>query len=138
MQASGSQKWEKACMADCGQALSGSEAEEGRRESPEEETHAIMDNSLFQPIQRDTRQKYETVFGDSCCASVTDSELIFFFFILYSYFSLIFFLPLYRFLKLFMQITIFVSFILCIQIGQYTYSVIASDELPSSFTSFLV
>jgi hypothetical protein len=58
-------------MADRGQALSGSEAEEGRGESPEEETYAIMDNSLFQPIQHDTRKKYDTIFGGCYCTSVT-------------------------------------------------------------------
>lgn len=64
MQAGGSQKWEDKCMADRGQDLSALEAEEARGESPEGETHAIMDNSLFQPIQHDTRNKYETIFWD--------------------------------------------------------------------------
>ncbi|XP_021917735.1 uncharacterized protein LOC110828893 isoform X3 [Zootermopsis nevadensis] len=59
MQASGSQKWEDKCMADRGQDLSALEAEEARGESSEGETHAIMDNSLFQPIQHDTRNKTE-------------------------------------------------------------------------------
>jgi hypothetical protein len=64
MQASGSWKREDECVADHGQDLSGSEAEDGRGESPEEETHAIMDNGLFQPIQDEARKKYDTRFVD--------------------------------------------------------------------------
>jgi hypothetical protein len=65
MQASVSQEQENRCMADHGKELSGSDAKEGDRESPEEETHALMDSGLFQPIQHDTRKKYSKTFGNS-------------------------------------------------------------------------
>ena len=39
------------------QELSGSEGEEDEGESPEDETNAIMDAGLFQPIQQEKRQK---------------------------------------------------------------------------------
>ena len=44
-----------------GQELSGSDAEENEGESPEDETNAIMDAGLFQPIQQEKRQKYEAI-----------------------------------------------------------------------------
>jgi hypothetical protein len=52
-------------MADHGKELSCSDAKEGNRESPEDETHALMDSGLFQPIQHDTRKKYDKIFGNS-------------------------------------------------------------------------
>lgn len=64
MQASRSQEQENKCMADHGKELSCSDAKEGDRESPEEETHALMDTGLFQPIQ-DTRKKYDKIFGNT-------------------------------------------------------------------------
>jgi hypothetical protein len=63
MQASGSQEQENKCMADRGKEFRGSDAKEGGRESPEDETHALMDSGLFQPIQHDTGKKYDKIFG---------------------------------------------------------------------------
>jgi hypothetical protein len=72
MQATGSQELEDKCAADHGQHLSSSEAEEGDRKSPEEEMHAIMDSGLFQPIQHDSRKKYDKIlFFCCCCIAVT-------------------------------------------------------------------
>ncbi|XP_069694060.1 KN motif and ankyrin repeat domain-containing protein 1-like isoform X2 [Periplaneta americana] len=59
MQASGSQERTEGFRAEHGPEMSGSEAEEGEGESPEEETHAVMDSGLFQPIQQETRKKTE-------------------------------------------------------------------------------
>jgi hypothetical protein len=52
-------------MADHGKKLRCSDAKEGDRESPEEETHALMDSGLFQPIQHDTRKKYDKIFANT-------------------------------------------------------------------------
>jgi len=62
MQASGSQEQEYERMADQGRGTSSAGAEEGKRESPEEETHVFMDSGLFQPIQPDARKKYDKIF----------------------------------------------------------------------------
>ena len=62
MQASGSHEQEYECMADHGRGTISSGAEEGKRESPEEETHIFMDSGLFQPIQPDARKKYVKIF----------------------------------------------------------------------------
>lgn len=59
MQASGSQEQEYERMAGQGRGTSSAGAEEGKRESPEEETHVFMDSGLFQPIQPDARKKTE-------------------------------------------------------------------------------
>lgn len=59
MQASGSQEQECKCMADHGRGSSSSGAEDSKRESPDEETHVLMDSGLFQPIQPDARKKTE-------------------------------------------------------------------------------
>jgi hypothetical protein len=65
MQASASQEQGNRCLEDHGKELSGSDAKEGDREIPEEETHALMDSGLFQPIQHDTRKKYNKTFVNS-------------------------------------------------------------------------
>jgi hypothetical protein len=62
MQASGSRERDYECMTDRGRGSSSSAAEEGNRESPEEETRVLMDSGLFQPIQPDTRKKYDLIF----------------------------------------------------------------------------
>jgi len=62
MQASGSQEQEYKRMADHGRGTSSSGGEEGKRESPEEETHVFMDSGLFQPIQPDARKKCSCLF----------------------------------------------------------------------------
>ena len=88
MQASRSQEQEYECMADHGRGTSSSRAEEGKRESPEEETHVFMDSGLFQPIQPDARKKYDKIFWNCLlCFSYSDSKLsclylLFFFFFL--------------------------------------------------------
>jgi hypothetical protein len=63
-------------MADHGRGSSSSGAEDSKRESPDEETHVLMDSGLFQPIQPDARKKYDKIFWN-CLSyfSYSDSKL---------------------------------------------------------------
>jgi hypothetical protein len=87
MQASGSREQEYECMADHGRGSSNSGAEEGKRESPDEETHVLMDSGLFQPIQPDARKKYDKIFCNCLsCFGYPDSEFSYLYF-LHHFFS---------------------------------------------------